>query len=73
MWTLGTDPQYQVRYRYCWWGLERYVSATVSLRNWGTLYVIRATSARAAYKSAQRAIRAFQNYGDVEYNGKAGK
>jgi len=64
-------PAYRVYYRYTWWGGQRYIQASVYQVTWyGDRLILsaRRLTAREAYRAAHRAIRAFEQYGTVNYS-----
>ena len=71
MWTIAKPcPAYRIHYRYSWWGDQRYIQATVYQCTWygdRRISCIYGITARAAYRDAHRAIRAFEKYGCVNY------
>src|SRR5215472_1346566 len=72
-WIIPTrpTPSYRILYRYSWWGGQCYIHASVSQITWyGDRLILSAyrLTARAAYRTAHRAIRAFERYGNVNYS-----
>ncbi|MHB8627802.1 MAG: hypothetical protein ACYDBJ_10255 [Aggregatilineales bacterium] len=64
-------PAYHIRYHYSWWGGERYVQADVYTgTRYGNWLLLSAMDpcAKAVYRAALRAIRAFDRYSDVNYS-----
>lgn len=66
MWAFG-QPQYTVTYKYARWGNTRKIRAVVRLSNWGVLFIADRSTVREVYKAANRAIRAYTRYGNVNY------
>lgn len=72
-WIIPTrpSPAYRVQYRYAWWGGQRQIHAGVYQITWyGDRLILSAhrLTARDAYRTAHRAIRAFERYGNVNYS-----
>lgn len=64
------NASYRLKMSYSRWpGAPKY-QATVFLSGWGLLYLAQRHTAKEAYAAAQRAIRAYHRYGDVNYCGK---
>jgi hypothetical protein len=64
-WILGT-PEIKIRYRYTQWGGQRFIQANVYVAGWGLLYSAQRETAKAAYQTAQRVVRAFVRHDTVD-------